>query len=59
MERETVEQFLARGGKIQHIPRGEGKEQIKLKRSGKSDERVVYVTGKTSNYNGKGKDQAL
>jgi hypothetical protein len=55
--KETVEQYLARGGKIQTIPRGQGKEQIRLVRNGSSKERAVYVTGKTSNYNGAAKPQ--
>lgn len=45
MDKESVEEFLARGGKINFIPRGQGKEQIRLKRNGSSKERAVYVTG--------------
>jgi hypothetical protein len=52
-EKETVEQFLARGGLINEIPRGESAQQIKLKRHSTSKERATYVTGASKGYNNK------
>ena len=48
---ETVEQFMARGGKIKEVPFGQGSNQIKLKRSKGSVSRTVQVDGERYNYN--------
>ena len=49
--KETVEEFLARGGEIQIIPRGEGKDQIRMRRSTQSKDRMVYEKGAYGNFN--------
>lgn len=53
MKHETVEEYLARGGKINKIPRGQGKDQIRMVRSKTSADRVKYVSGSVKAFNGK------
>lgn len=43
MSKESVEEFLARGGEITHVPRGLGKETLKVVRA--NDGRRVYADG--------------
>jgi len=53
MANETVEEFLARGGKITKVPTGAAGERIVLTRRQGSNGRVDYSPAKPHRFNNK------